>query len=135
MKLDIQTGHREFDRHCVDVSSCCALGAAQFSGGVRPSTQPEGQRYDLYSWFKDLPDSIRRRVVKIADARQDTVMLHEFHHHRGQRKIVHGYVVARNNVILAKFYTGPTHKSEGVIDVCAEYLGDPDPKMEVAFIR
>jgi len=126
MKLDIHTGHREFDRHCVDVSSCAAMGAAQFSGVVRSISESEsGQHYDLYSWFSDIPDYIRQIAKKYADA-NNGIMLHTFHHHGEHGKIEHGCVIVKERKILAKIYAGPTKKSDNIIDVVAEYLGDCD---------
>ncbi len=159
MKQIINTGCKAFDRHVVCISSCAALGAAQFSGGVRNVNDPEdnepghggpgsGQRYDLYTWFSDMPERVRKIVKRLADARPDGVMCHEFHHHykarvrgtyggwqREDRTIYHGYVIVREEKIIALIFTGPTHKSEGVIRTCAQYLGDTDENTEEIYLR
>ena len=147
-KQIINTGCKAFDRHCVCVSSSAAIGAAQFSGGVRNAVDPDdhspgsGQHYDLYSWFNNMPERVRKIVKRLADARPDGVMCHEFHHHytakvrkmfgwaREERTVYHGYVIVRDEKIIALIFTGPTHKSEGVIRTCAQYLGDTDHNTE-----
>jgi len=138
-RMLMQSGHRTFDRQTNCISTGNVIANTQISFFIRPFSEtktwagdrPPGhlQNYDMEKWREwGLPRYIDRYITD--RARTESVILYRFHHWNGDRRIVHGYIVTRaNHVLMRKFVTGPTWKSQLVIDECAQYVsevGEPD---------
>lgn len=142
-KMAIDTGHRAFDAAVGALGVGNVIDGGQHSTYVRAfntRTLPGGtpcepgamQAFDL-KLFQPLPDAVLRCIYEHGS--DEDLILYQFHHTTdrydsfGDRVVVtHGYVItrthARDHELIAKFYTGPTKKSIGVVDVCAEYVAN-----------
>ena len=140
-KMHIDTGHKTFDRQTRCISTCASISSTQFGGGVRPVTEimnagigpfahGELQKYDLGQWHKDAHPAAKQVAKKYADKLNKSVMLHHFFHRTKGKKYVHGYAVTSGEKILAIVYNGFRYKSNRVVDVCCEYLGETTSETE-----
>lgn len=136
-RMDVKTGHATFDSQCDGMSSGNVWGGTQFSNYIRAFTETECngftnapghlQTFDL-NFFKDgLPHRVKERVKEYA--RTKSVILYEFRHWVGERKVVHGYIITRghdgNNQLLQIIDTGPTFKSYAILQTAAQYVSNP----------
>ena len=143
-RMEIDTGHRAFDRAVGALGLGNVVGGGQYSSYIRARntlTNPAGAAVEpgaMQDWdldrFDDLPEVVREFVCQVAV--DEDVILYEIRHHTSQRdrdgeyvKVRHGYIVTRthdaDHELLKKYYLGPTRKSTRVVDVCSEYLSNP----------
>lgn len=149
-RMKIDTGHKAFDLQTNIISTGNIIANTLHGWHVRahwdvevgfgqPPRKPgELQLFDL-GWFDHMPTRVKRWVRELAEE-QSVWVYHLFHYNSGgrarsPRKISHGWVVTRNREgtesidhaydILLVIHTGPTYKSDQVLRVASEYLGDP----------
>lgn len=128
-----ESGHKTFDRQVDLISAGNVIGAVQFSRYIRPYTEtscgPNDREpgffrdWDLRWWidFVGIPPEVLSFVVGVTE--NITVILYEFHHYLRGRRVTHGYVVTTiERRLLGAFVTGPTYKSEQVIDEATKYI-------------
>ncbi len=127
-----ESGHKTFDRQVDCISIGNVIGAVQFSKYIRPHSEiscgPNDQApgyfrdFDLELWFDaGTPREVLRFVYLATE--NNPVILYEFHHHSRGRLVVHGYVVTTtDHRLLRSFVTGPTYKSQWVIDEAIKYI-------------
>jgi len=132
-KALIQTGHKTFDNQCVYVGTGNAWTTCQFSNYIRAynkTVNPVGtevregylQDHDLQS-YGQLPQWIRRFVRK--SALDNSVILYRFQHYNGNTKVIHGFIVTDNKHKLLKISrTGPTYKSDLILDWVQPYISE-----------
>ena len=137
-KMKIDTGHKEFDETVRCLTPGNVIDDGYCGGYIRPwsmtlmpdgkSHRPEGhlQDWDINSVSKIVPDFVRSEIRK-SGALEYTI-LYEFHTWHGEEKIVHGYLLTRGHNDSYRYIhgwvTGPTRKSIGIIEVCAQYLAN-----------
>ena len=131
-RMKIETGHKTYDRQ----ANCIGLGNrianTQLSFHIRPYSKTECngtqfplghlRNYDFNWWVRPpLPEFIREYVKSVTET--VGVYFYQFHHWQNGKRIIHGYIVTReDDRLLKKFVTGPTYKSTLVIDEMAEYV-------------
>ena len=133
-KMKISTGHGRFDQQTKVISVGNVINDTQLGMFIRPfnlTKSPAGgevkpgelRDYDL-RFFEGLP-----RVMLVAVegyTLDEPVILYEFRHWNGEKKVVHGYVITTSDGsrTLFHFVTGPTYKSKRVIKECVKYVAD-----------
>lgn len=160
-KMRIETGHKAFDLYCTSVTPGQVIGSGQDSFTVRPhyETLCGGNQYaaghlqdfDLRSVrASEMPPHINKSIRKIANDRNETVIVYQFFHYSrcrdvmawggarrkptySSKKIVHGWLITsctrQPNVQLAMYVTGPTQKSWDVMVWCADVVSLPPSPM------
>lgn len=131
-KMLMESGHGEFDRQTEVISTGNVFASTQLSLFIRAKTDtknpigksvPEGylRKYDVDKFV--LPTQVREAVFE--ETEDKNVILYEFRHWTNERKIVHGYVMTDvHHELLWWQVTGPTYKSEYVIQECIKYIAD-----------
>ena len=126
-----ESGHKTFDRQVDCISTGNIIGNVQLGFYIRSyaETKCSGQTFpvghlrdfDLENW-QQLPSHVRERVLR--ETTDKGVWLCELRHWRGEHKIVHGYILTTDDDhrLLARFRTGPTYKSDLVIDEAITYV-------------
>jgi len=72
------------------------------------------QRFDLAFFNGAIPAHVKHCVLRETATRD--VILYRFFHYRRRDRVEHGWVVTeRDHCLIARFVTGPTHKSHDVI--------------------
>lgn len=131
-RCDIRTGHATFDR-CADVvKPGNRIGNVMVGVYVRAFTDTliaNGQhrdpgalqQFDL-DMYVGMPAEIRAFIV--AHGTTEKLFAAELFHSVGGRHTDHGWIVTRaqTNEFLRAWRTGPTAKSQLVLDGCAPYL-------------
>ena len=133
MKAIARSGHRTFDSQVDLVSRGNVYSNVQRSSYIRAHNETECnnrtwepgvlQAADLKPFIKHLhiPKQVLQAVCKFAET--EDVILYCFCHHRGDQRIVHGWVITSyTHELLHLDITGPTAKSERVIDWCLQYI-------------
>lgn len=131
-KMLIHTGHATFDRQADCLGTGNVIGKVQLSFYIRPYSETECngrtnspghlREYDLH-YFQDLPSSILQVVKNLTVDKP--VILYEIRHWRGEQKTVHGYIITdAKHHLLRVFITGPTAKSQQVINGVLPYLAE-----------
>lgn len=88
---------------------------------------PEGRLrdFDLSLFAGIIPSPVAAKVRALTTCKP--VILYRFRHHAGRRVTEHGWLITTtDHVELARFVTGPTHKSADVLRAVATYLTQPD---------
>jgi hypothetical protein len=147
MKQIVNTGHKTFDDYVVCISTANCVGGGVTGLYIRPYTETEcnGHSFDPGHLNNvDLDNFMgigRHRYIlrEIKGLTHDrTLCLYEIYHgyddHQGRRQVViHGYILTtpgwNNNQRVPRelvnyWVTGPTYKSELVIQGCLPYLVD-----------
>jgi hypothetical protein len=133
-RMLFESEHNTFNRQVDTISTGNVWGRVQTSGFIRPYTEqkcngftsPPGdlRRFDL-GLFPHLPQHVREYVIR--ETKADPIILYEFHHYNGRTKITHGYIVTTtDHKLMRHFITGPTWKSQGVIQEASKYIADCD---------
>lgn len=152
-KMEIDTGHGEYDAVVGALGPGNRIDGGQHSTYVRAHNtptlptgapcQPGAMRdFDLKPFGK-LPAGVLHCLHE--HGCDEDLILYQFHHLSdrrdswGERVVVtHGYVITRthehDHELVAKFYTGPTKKSIGVVDVAAEYVSNAPGAPELAHL-
>jgi len=132
-KMFMDTGHRTFDRQTNIVSTGNIIAATQLAYFVRgelelrcwgPEVYEPGhlRNYDLGNW-PQMPSHVRKTIIRATQGTKESVWVSEFFHYRGERKVIHGYVVTTHgHKLLHSFVTGPTYKSSLVIEGVIPYV-------------
>ncbi len=131
-KQDLTTGNVTFDRANKAIMRFQCVGDTQVGFSVRAyndTTMPNGdptkpghlQDFDL-KYFPEMPGDVRAFVR--SEARDKSLMVHQFFHYRGQRKVIHGYLIVRDNVVIRGFCTSGRAKSYMVLDAVAPYVAN-----------
>lgn len=138
-KVNINTGHKTFDRQCECLMTGNVWGNAQFSSYIRSYDECECngrvnpcghlQEFDL-GHFKNVPQHILKSVH--AFTHSVPAIFYEFRHWKkvygSKEKVIHGYILTftdQNNYRLAKkWYCGNGNKSKQIIDTVAEYISN-----------
>lgn len=147
MKCIFNSGCKVFDDYIISVSTGNVSGGGQTSSYIRAfnNTECNGftripgylQKWDL-DGFTNLPEKVRSYVQSVAHS--ESVILYEFYHRNPNYKegyyrrgrfhskfITHGYVVTDyRNKLLRTFVTGPTYKSELVIQAVLPYITEEE---------
>jgi hypothetical protein len=140
-QMVFESGHKTFDAQTNLIGTGNIIANTLYGRHIRPFTEtecngftrPEGhlQDFDL-GWFTNIPLPVRRYIED--HLFDESGWLYSLHHYTGSgfwkpaKKIVHGWVLTTSDYKLrALFYTGPTYKSDLVVDEAALYLGDKDP--------
>jgi hypothetical protein len=143
----ISTGHVAFDSQTakgyIGTGNVCS--STQTSSFIRSQketqcngyTFPEGQlrSYDLAPFRSvGLPPVVERAVHAATGDSQ--IILYRFHHAAGGKEVVHGYVLthdgARHHELIRSYVTGPTGKSEAIIQIMASLVSNP-PELAARF--
>ena len=123
--MRIETGNKSFDRYCKWLSPCAVISQGHVALWVRPMSAtfcngrefPAGDlhRFDVRQ-FRDLDRECKWRL---ANLNQD-VLVHEFYHYRGEKKVVHGWVVVdKSDKVVARWNPSGRSKSQMVLDYAA----------------
>ena len=133
MKAIANSGHRTFDSQVDIVSSGNVYSNVQTSSFIRAYNETECngrnwepgvlQAADLKLFIERLriPDYVLKAVREAA--KDVDVILYRFCHGRRDNRVTHGWVItSRAHEVIARFVTGPTSKSERVIDWCIRYI-------------
>lgn len=131
-KMSIDTGCKTFDRQTNIVSTGNIIANTQAAfyirgelnctcwGGDRP---PGHLRNFDFGNFRGLPGYIRDRIILHTNGTDRSVWVSKFFHFSRERQIVHGYIITTpDHKLLEKFVTGPTYKSELVIEGVLPYV-------------
>jgi len=136
-RMLVNTGHRTFDRQTNVISTGNIIADTQAAFYVRGELEvtcwgdtvykPGHLRdYDLGA-FRGIPGYIRAHILKHTNGTEKSVWVSMFFHHRGEQRIVHGYVITTpDHKLLGKFVTGPTYKSELVIEGVLPYVTEQE---------
>jgi len=134
-KARIQTGHKTFDRYCTYLGTGNICGDGQLGGCIRPANEVECngrlfehgalRQFDLDPFRKAFPMS-SQLLDKIRKATEtEPAILYALYHYKGDRMTCHGFILTRgssqNYRRIWTECTGPTHKSQQVIDWCKDY--------------
>lgn len=132
-KMHFESGHKTFDRQVISVARGSVVGGGQLSGLVRAYNTPtnplgrpckagEMQAFDLH--YLQVPHNVA--VLVRHHARAGDVWVYEFYHYVGQRRVSHGFVICdyAHTKALSVIVTGPTYKSEQVLQEAIKYLVD-----------
>jgi hypothetical protein len=132
-KMGFVSGHKTFDKQTNLITTGNVISNTQLSFYIRAyntSRNPVGtpvekgamQEFDLRN-FKNLPGYVSDAVRSLAKARD--IILYEFHHYSGSRKIVDGYVLTTGantgHKLLRVFYTG-SGLSRKAVDEAIKYI-------------
>lgn len=129
-KMKIETEHKTFNQQTRVIGAGNIIATTQVSLFIRAwnntyrwdgDTVEPGylQNFDLTAFR--LPKHIEKAVRDTAV--DESVILYEFRHFNGDKKIVHGYVITDGEYrLLRTFVTGPTWKSNSVIKECLKYI-------------
>lgn len=132
VKCYINTGHLTFDRQSNYIGQGNVFAPTQRSSYIRAknnTTNPVGQMvpeghlrdWDLKNYFGDLPNAVRMTVLKQTEDKP--IILYEFFHRNGQRKITHGYILTTaDHQHIQTYKYGPTNKSWSVLHKVKEKL-------------
>jgi hypothetical protein len=134
-KMVFNSGHKTFDRQVAFVSTGNVISPCQLSTHVRAYAElscngmmfePGHLRDHDLGWFDStgMPKSLRQWLLRITQ--EEGAWVYRFCHYNSKgRRVVHGWVVTTNNHrLLTKYYTGPTWKSNLVIDEAAKYVSN-----------
>lgn len=132
-KAVARSGHRTFDSQVDLVSRGNVYSNVQTSSYIRAHNETECnnrtwepgvlQAADLKPFIERLhiPKQVLQTVRKFAET--EDVILYCFYHRRGEQRISHGWVLTSyTHELLHLDITGPTAKSERVIDWCLQYI-------------
>jgi hypothetical protein len=134
------SGHLTFDRQVDLIITGNVIGAVQRSSYIRPVIEtecnnrqfPQGQLrdFDLGGWNDvRMPASVRTYVRQATETQ--LIILYAFFHWRGRARIVHGWVVTSpGHHLLRSFVTGPTYKSDMVIQESLKYVSFSQEEMD-----
>lgn len=131
-RMLFESEHKTFNR-CVDlISTGNVWSGVQTSSYVRAysNTECNGftnapghlRDFDLKG-FTQMPAYVRRYILSVTE--NESVIVYKFFHQVGGRKTVHGWVVTSRDPeyrLLRSFVTGPTWKSESVLNEAIEYI-------------
>jgi len=74
-------------------------------------------------FFYHIPEFVYDYMEELCKKKRESVILYDFHHYNGDRRICDGYVITdQNHHLIKQFFTGPTSKSYGVILECSRYI-------------
>ena len=130
-KMKFESQNKEFNRQTNLISRGNVISNTQTGHFIRPYNtlrnpigekvrRGEMQEWDL-GWFRGLPDRVADFVRKVG--KNKSVILYEFFHRKGNRRIRHGYVVTTNDHnLLEKFYSNYRTKSTSVVDEATKYV-------------
>ena len=136
-KPEISTGHKAFDRFCNYLGTANVLSDGQFGACIRPRTGtecngrswPPGELrdFDLKPFRTKMPPSLEKRVLEATETQGANLSM--IFHYNKDRMIVHGFILSTgasegHRLILSKC-TGPTRKSQDVIDWVAKRISTP----------
>ena len=132
-RMLFESDHKEFNRQVDSISTGNVIGSVQTSLYVRSATDtecneqqfPTGQlrQVDVSLWMRigGLPPDVLQYVMEVTETEE--IILYRFFHHTGNKRIVHGYIITTASYLPLRFFvTGPTHKSESVIQEAAKYV-------------
>lgn len=135
-KAKIETGHKGFDKFCNCLGTGNIYSDGQAGACIRPKTEtecngrtfPEGalRDFDLAPFRKSLrmPGWVEQKILK--DTETEPANLSALFHFRGDHLVVHGFILTKNaagnHKLLWKTATGPTRKSQDVLDWCAKRI-------------
>jgi hypothetical protein len=135
-KMKIDSGHKTWDNAVQALMTGNVIDDGYHGSYIRPfnlTVMPAGgpcepgrlRNFDLQA-FPNMPRAVRSFVESVT--LDDNVIVYEFHHYADGHKTTHGYLVTTTGPEyheLRRFYTGPTGKSNGVVDTATEYLTNP----------
>ena len=135
-KIKCDTGHKEFDRFCNFIGTGNVIADGQISSFIRPHSETECngrtwapgelQEFDLRPFLETRIISPNIARIVRESAKEQAVILYVFSHFRAGKRVTHGAVVTdEKHHLFHKFVTGPTRKSEAVIDWCLPYISLP----------
>jgi hypothetical protein len=136
MKMIFNSGNKTYDTYVVSITPGQSIGGGVTAYCIRAFNDQRdpwnkltrslgyNQKYDL-DQFK-LPQSWRNTVARLTQNK--TATLHEFYHY-GKQKVVHGWLLMRDGVLLARFDGNEwgekyRRKSMMVLDEAIKYLSD-----------
>jgi len=130
-KMKVDTPHQVFSRQTNLIAVGNVFANTQHSSYIRPfnetlnSAQEFRKKGHLQNWdlnhFSHLPYFVQNAVK--THAIDESVILYQFHHYRHNERVIHGYVITNSEFeLLQYFVTGPTYKSEAVIEACLPYV-------------
>ena len=135
-KAKIETGHKAFDKFCNCLGTGNIYSDGQTGACIRPSTETEcngrtwkpGELRDFdlkpFRTSHKMPGWVEARILK--DTEAEPANLSAIFHCKGDKTIVHGYILTKNasgnHKLLWKTTTGPTGKSQAVIDWVAKRI-------------
>lgn len=133
-KMKFESSHKTFNKQTTLITTGNALGATQLSSYIRPFNEPKNpfgkkvakgamQEFDL-NYIKDAPARVKDAVRNYAKTKN--VILYEFRHYVGDRKIVDGYVITTGhedgNKHIKTFYINQDLKAMDAVDEASKYV-------------
>jgi len=130
-KMLFESAHSTFNRQTNLISTGNIISNTQRGGYVRPYTEtecngftrPPGhlRDFDLNGWDR-MPGFVRDKVCDLTET--EPVILYRFHHYKDDGWLVtDGWVItSTDHELLWSTVTGPTWKSESVIDEAIKYV-------------
>ena len=128
--MRIETGNKSFDRYCRWLSPGAVLSQGHMALWVRPRSatscngreHPVGHLFEFdMKPFKSLPSHYRGSLAWMTE----DVLLHEFYHYRGEKKVVHGWVVVnKSGRVVGCWNPSGRSKSQMVLDYAAQCVGE-----------
>lgn len=142
-KMEINTGHKTFDKKCVVVSTGNVFSQTQTSCYIRPRTEtqcngftkPEGhlRDFDLHVFTQTkprIPDHVLKRVLQETETKQ--ICLYRIFHYVGEKRIMHGWILTKSwqedHELIAVFYTKWRKKTIAVMDEIVQCVSNPPRK-------
>jgi hypothetical protein len=145
-KMHIETGHKTFDRQTICISAGASISPTHFAMRVRSKNDLMNpmndicevgylQNYDCNVSHRNSHIAAKDYAKELAD-KHDGVLLHQFFHWNGQKKIVNGYVITKDKVALLKLYVGERAKTEAIINEVTKYIGEEnDSTREIYLVK
>ncbi|MEM7591372.1 MAG: hypothetical protein AAF383_07605 [Cyanobacteria bacterium P01_A01_bin.83] len=143
-KIDIDTGHKTFDRQTNTIGTGNIIANTQYGSYIRSRFNTECnrfqfaeghlQQYDLQHFARSfrLNHYIAQRVKQSAD-NYNGVIFYAFFHYQRRQKIVDGFVLTKthrdNHQYITSFVTHPQfNKAHGIISTVRQYVSNSYPE-------
>jgi hypothetical protein len=127
--MDINTGHKTFDRQCTCISTGNQIGNCVISFYIRSYSntecnnhffEPGHLRNTDIGHFKNLP-IFAKDYLDIH--KEEEFILYHFFHYQKHTKISDGYVITnKDKKLVDHFITNHTQKGYNIINVCKKYV-------------
>lgn len=141
MRANINSGHTAFDAYCVSIRPGASIGGGVLGLGIRAYNTAKNPMHELVEpgdmmhadirSFRNMGHPIPLKIVQaISDhGTTDDLMLYTFYHHKGGKRVDHGWILTytsdRKNELIGTWVTGPTYKSNKVIEYAKDYVSNP----------
>lgn len=129
----VETGHKTFDRQTNvlgpgNIHADTLLGKSVRGEMILTCYGPKRHKpgwlraFDLAVFGGSMPKHVWNYIVR-RTRNKDRIWVYELFHYNGHKRIVHGYILAKeDNELIHAFTTGPTWKSFSVVNGATPYL-------------